>query len=154
MAVRVQCGLPLWRISGLFGSDQTKQRRFEIARVSAYVDRGRLFPRSPAGPRPREMYLNESYFQKRGVCTYTYVQTSPAPPAAMCMGGGPSIVRRVGLRELRLEGLAADERVLVRDGPDDSLAPVPHQGVPDGDDFRGDGGGVDVVADPIAANIL
>ena len=31
------------------------------------------------------------------------------------MGGGPSIVRRVGLRELGLEGLAADERVLVGD---------------------------------------
>ena len=32
----------------------------------------------------------------------------------MCMGGGLSIV--LGLRELRLEGLAADERVLVGDG--------------------------------------
>ena len=67
---------------------------------------------------------------------------SPAP-AAMCMGGGLSIV--LGLRELRLEGLAADERVLVGHAADDGLAPVPHQGIPDGDDSGGDGGRVDVV---------
>ena len=65
---------------------------------------------------------------------------SPAP-AAMCMDGGLSIV--LGLRELRLEGLAADERVLVGDRADDGLAPVPHQGVPEGDDSGGDGGGAE-----------
>ena len=82
---------------------------------------------------------------------YTTGAPSPAP-AAMCMGGGLSIV--LGLRELRLEGLAADERVLVGDAADDGLAPVPYQGIPDGDDFGGDGGRVDVVPDTIAPDVV
>ena len=72
----------------------------------------------------------------------------------MCMGGGLSIV--LGLRELRLEGAAADER-LVGHAADDGLAPV-LQGIPDGDWRRRRPGrrrpraiAPDVVQEPVAA---
>ena len=109
---------------------------------------------SSRGVRQDIRYLNESYFQKRGVCTYIYVHGFRRRRRRLCAWVVVGLSIALGLRELRLEGLAADERVLVGDRADDGLAPVPHQGIPNRNDFGGDGGGVDVVADPIAANIL